>query len=70
MTHGGDKPDISRADFTWCMTALDWGHSGNDVAARLMELSDQAKENGLDYALKTVSNAAAVQRRRGREPAP
>jgi hypothetical protein len=71
MAHGGDKPDISRADFTWCMTALDWGHGGDDVAARLMELSDKAKENGQDYALKTVSNAAtAVQRRRGRELAP
>jgi RepB DNA-primase from phage plasmid len=71
MAHGGDKPDISRADFTWCMTALDWGQSADEVAARLMELSDKAKENGQDYALKTVSNAAAaVQRRRGRELAP
>jgi hypothetical protein len=71
VAHGGDKPDISRADFTWAMTALDWGQKAEDVQARLMELSDKAKENGPDYAAKTVTNAAAaVLRRRGREPAP
>jgi hypothetical protein len=26
--HGNTAPDISRADFTWCMTAIDWGWEG------------------------------------------
>src|ERR1017187_317492 len=34
--HGGDHPDVSRADFTWALTALDWGWSVEDVASRLM----------------------------------
>lgn len=64
--HGGDRPDVSRADFAWCMTAIDWGWSAEDVAARLMEESDKAKENGPNYAHTTARNAAAaVIRRRG-----
>ena len=23
--HQGDRPDVSKADFTWCMVAIDWG---------------------------------------------
>ena len=64
--HGSDKPDVSRADFTWCMTAIDWGWSVNDTAARLMEESDKAQQNGQRYALDTATNAAAaVVRRQG-----
>jgi len=33
----GTGPDISRADFTWCMTALTWGWSIEDNRAHLME---------------------------------
>ena len=62
--HGGDHPDVSRADFTWCMTALDWGHSVEDVAGRLMEESAKARENGQAYALLTATNAAAAVQRR------
>ena len=62
--HGGDKPDISRADFTWCMTAIDWGHSPEDTASRLMEESAKARENGERYALDTALNAAAAVARR------
>ena len=40
-------PDISRADFVWCMTALDWGWSAEQTAARLMEESRKAQENGV-----------------------
>src|SRR6266851_4494357 len=59
-------PDISRADFTWCMTALDWDWSIEEVVERLMTLSSKARENGENYALLTAQNAAAaVQRRRG-----
>jgi hypothetical protein len=57
-------PDISRADFTWCMTALTWGWTVEDTAVRLMEESGKARENGERYAVMTANNAlAAVQRR-------
>ena len=62
---GKTGPDISRADFTWSMTALDWGHSAEDTASKLMEVSRKAQENGERYANLTVQNAAAaVERRR------
>jgi hypothetical protein len=68
--HNSDRPDISRVDFTWCMTALDWGWSIEDTAARLMEESSKAKENGTPYSLETARNAAiAVERRRGNRQA-
>lgn len=58
MTHGEDRPDISRADFTWCRTAIEWGWSIQATAGRLMELSSKAKENGEAYAVLTATNAA------------
>jgi hypothetical protein len=69
LAHGGDHPDISRADFAWCMTAIDWGWSVDDTAARLMEESGKAQENGEGYALATARNAAAaIERRYGKLP--
>ena len=63
----GGRPDVSRADFTWCLIALDWGFSIDETAARLMEESPKAQESGEAYALRTVSNAAAaLARRQGR----
>jgi len=63
---GEDRPDISKADFVWCMTALDWGWSVAATAARLMQESQKAQENGDHYALLTAQNAAAaVARRKG-----
>jgi hypothetical protein len=59
LANGEDRPDISRADFTWCRTAIEWGWSVQDTANRLMELSGKAKENGERYAMLTASNAAA-----------
>jgi hypothetical protein len=59
LAHGEDKPDTSRADFTWCRTAIEWGWSTQATAARLMELSDKAKRNGERYAVETATNAAA-----------
>ena len=56
-------PDISRADFTWCMTAISWGHSIEETAARLMEESAKVQENGEGYALLTTQNAAAAEAR-------
>jgi DNA primase RepB-like protein len=62
--HQGERPDISRADFTWCMMAIDWGHSPEDTARRLMEESAKAQENGEGYAATTATNAAAAVARR------
>jgi hypothetical protein len=62
-------PDISRADFTWCMTAVGWGHSIEATAAQLMEESAKARENGERYALLTAQNAAAAVERKQRSRA-
>jgi RepB DNA-primase from phage plasmid len=63
--HGKSGPDVSRADFTWCMTALDWGWNIEETAARLMEVSSKARENGERYAAITAQNAAAAVERNG-----
>lgn len=62
--HQGERPDVSRADFTWCMMAIDWGHSQAETASRLMEESSKAQENGEAYAVKTATSAAAAVARR------
>ena len=58
------QPRESLADFTWCKTALDWGHGTEETANKLMELSAKARENGERYAARTTSNAAAALDRR------
>ncbi len=58
FAHGEKKPDISRADFTWCRTAIEWGWSTQATASRLLELSAKAKENGERYAILTATRAA------------
>ena len=62
---GGGRPDISRADFTFCLLALDWGWGVEDTAARLLQESSKAQENGEAYALRTARSAAAVIEGRG-----
>ena len=57
-THGEDRPDISKADFTWCRTAIEWGWPVEATASQLMELSNKAKENGEAYAIQTATCAA------------
>jgi hypothetical protein len=53
------------------MSAIDWGWSVDDTAARLMEESSKARENGQRYAMDTALNAAAaVLRRQGTETGP
>ena len=42
------------ADFTWCCIAVDWGWSVEEIAAKLMEVSTKAQENGPEYARKTA----------------
>ena len=61
----GDRPDISRADFTFCLLAIDWGWSVEETATRLLQESSKAQENGKAYALRTAQNAAAAIARRG-----
>jgi hypothetical protein len=46
------------------MLSIDWGHSPEDAAARLMLESTKAQENGEDYAVTTATNAAAAIARR------
>ena len=48
----------------FCLLALDWGQTQEDTAARLMEESPKAKENGEKYAKLTAQNAAAAIERR------
>ncbi len=68
--HQGERPDISRADFTWCMMAIDWGHGIEATAARLLQESTKAQENGEGYATTTATNAAAAVARRTQPVAP
>lgn len=65
------NPKRSHADFTWCVIAVDWGWGLEATAARLLEESSKAKENGSRYALLTAQNAArVVEQRRGARPGP
>jgi hypothetical protein len=64
LNHDETGPDVSKADFVWCMTAITWGWSVDETKARLMEESTKAQENGERYAELTARNAAlAVERR-------
>lgn len=59
----GSGPDRSMADFTWCMTAIDWGFPIEETAAKLPEVSEKARERvqlrDEGYPLITAQNAAA-----------
>jgi len=68
-------PDLSMADFLWCMMAAQRGHSIEDIAGKLLEVSAKAQEGARarlhdeGYALVTAQNAAAAAergRKRGR----
>jgi len=67
--HDKTGPDRSRADFVWCMTALRWGWSIEDTAARLMHLSTKAQErkHGQRYADNTARSAARALERSGQQ---
>jgi hypothetical protein len=60
------RPDVSRADFTFCLLAIDWGWSLAETAERLLEKSSKARENGEGYARLTTQHAAAAVDRRQR----
>jgi hypothetical protein len=64
----GGRHDISRADFTFCLLAIDWGWGIEETAARLLQESGKAQENGEAYALRTARSAAgAIEGRESRE---
>jgi hypothetical protein len=67
----GGGPDRSMADFAWCMTAIDWGWTIEDTAAKLVEVSEKARERvrlkDEGYALITAQNAAAAVERNDRK---
>lgn len=58
----GDGPSRSHADFTWCMMAAQRGHSIEDIANKLFEVSTKAQERARlhyeGYALVTARNAS------------
>jgi hypothetical protein len=62
--HNSDRPDVSRADFTFCLLAIDWGWSVEEACKRLLEKSSKARENGESYARRTAERAAAAVNRR------
>jgi hypothetical protein len=58
--HNSDRPDVSRADFPFCLLAIDWGWSVADTCVRLLEKSSKARETGEAYAWLTARRAAAA----------
>lgn len=64
LARGSDEPDLSRADFTFCLLAVDWGWSVEQVCQRLLAESPKARERGESYAWLTASRAAAAVRAR------
>ena len=63
--HGSDRADVSRADFTFCLLAIDWGWSVAETCQCLLHKSTKARENGEAYARLTAQRAAAAIHRRG-----
>ena len=66
--HDSDRADVSRADFTFCLLAIDWGWSVADTCQRLLQHSSKARENGETYARLTAQRAAAAVHRRSWNP--
>src|SRR5271155_353484 len=60
LNHDKSGPKRSSADWTWCIIAIDWGWSEAETAARVMEESSKAQENGEGYTARTVAKAAAA----------
>ena len=63
--HRSDRADVSCADFTFCLLALDWGWSVAETCQSLLEKSSKAHKNGERYASLTAQRAAAAIRHRG-----
>ena len=60
LNHSQTGPDISRADYFFSRLAAQRGWSVDETAAKLMDLSAKAKENGERYAMKTALNASRL----------
>jgi hypothetical protein len=71
---GDGTPNRSRADFMWCKSAIQRGHSIEETTGKLAEVSAKAQERiwikgDRGYTLLTARNAAAaVERDRERRP--
>jgi hypothetical protein len=62
------NPRRTSADFVWCKIALSWGHGVEETAARLMQESTKAQENGEAYARQTAEHADYAARQRNAQP--
>jgi len=60
----GSGPSRSHADYWWCYLALQWNWSIEDTEAKLLEVSEKARERvrlgDSGYVHTTVLNAAAM----------
>lgn len=57
----GNAQDTSRADFTWCMIAIDWGWTVQETAQQLLmerNSSSKRQRDGERYAMLTAQRAA------------
>ena len=66
INHAKTGPDISHADYFWALMCAQRGHSIDEIAGRLMELSEKAKEYGERYARIKAENAMAATERQRR----
>jgi hypothetical protein len=57
-THKGK--DRSAADINFAILCVEWGHSIEETAAKLKEVSEKAKERRDNYALDTAEAAARI----------
>jgi hypothetical protein len=69
LNQAGTGPDLSRADFVWCMTCSTWGFGEQEIIERLLEVSEhtRAAGNGEAYAERTAKRAAAYVEQRRRQ---
>ncbi|MCP5116041.1 MAG: hypothetical protein GY953_34880 [bacterium] len=66
--HQSDRADVSRADFTFCLLAIDWGWSVPETGQHLLAKSSKAQARGEAYAKLTAQRAAAaIDRRHARK---
>jgi hypothetical protein len=68
LARSRDAPDVSRADFTFCLLAIDWGWSVSETCQRLLQLSSKARLSKEAYAKLTAARAAAAIARRNPKP--
>ena len=69
LNKAGTGPDLSRADFVWCMTCSTWGFEEKEITERLLQESEHARMpgNGQPYAERTAKRASAYVEQRRRQ---